>query len=83
MTQIQINRVNYWQGQKVKIDIVDKDKGIAVFTFSPTKFIAKAYKILMVDADKAHLFNTVINYCKTDKIEEFDFDKIDFIKLEK
>jgi hypothetical protein len=36
----------------------------------------------MVSVDKAHKFRTIINYCETDKMSEFEFDEIDFKKLE-
>lgn len=81
-TKIIINRVNRWQGNKVKINIIDTAKGIAVFTFSPTNYIKSEHKLLMVSVDKAGKFKTIINFCETDKVAEFNFDKIDFTKLE-
>ncbi len=82
-TQAIITRTNYWEGKQVSIKIVDQAKGIAVFTFSPTKYNKHGYKILMVDGAKAHLFPIVVNYCQTDKQPEFEFDKIDFKSLTK
>jgi hypothetical protein len=78
-----ILRNNYWKGKTVYINIIDKDKGIAIFTFSPTKYNKSGYKTLMVSVDKIHNFKTIINYCITDKVGEFEFDKIDFEALEK
>lgn len=80
-TQITINRDNYWKGSTVKINIIDTAKGIAVFTFSPTKYNKSEHKLLMVSVDKARNFKTIINFCETDKVAEFDFDIIDFTKL--
>jgi len=81
-TKIIIRRDNYWQGNIVKINILDRAKGIAVFTFSPTKYIKSEHKLLMVSVDKASNFKAIINFCETDKVAEFDFDKIDFSKLD-
>jgi hypothetical protein len=75
-TRISVYRSNYWRSKKVQIDIIDKIKGIAVFTISPNKYRKKAHKVLMVDATKAHLFPVIVNYCETDKQAEFEFDKI-------
>lgn len=80
-TQAVIDRRNYWEGNGVTIKLVDTAKGIAVFTFNQTKYTKEGYQILMVDARKAHLFPVVVNYCPTDKQQEFDFDKIDFQSL--
>ena len=80
--KILILRNNYWKGKTVDINIIDKDKGIAIFTFS-TKYNKSGYKTLMVSIDKIQNFKTIINYCKTDKVREFEFDKIDFEALEK
>ncbi len=81
--KIELTRKNYWQGHRLTINIIDTARGIAIFTFSPTKYRPYIYKRLMVSADKAKMFKTVVNYCATDKMNEFDFDKIDFEQLEK
>ena len=81
--KIELTRKNYWQGRRVTINIIDTVKGIAIFTFSQTKYIPYVQKILMVSADKANMFKTIVNYCATDKRDEFNFDKIDFEQLEK
>jgi hypothetical protein len=78
-----IERTNYLEGSRVAIKLVDKTKGIAVFTFGPTKYNKESGQVLMVDARKAYMFPTVVNYCPTDKQPEFDFDKIDFTSLKK
>jgi hypothetical protein len=80
-TQLLINRSNYWEGKKVNINLIEKSKGIAVFTFSPSKYNKEGYHRLFVDATKAYLFPIIVNYCKTDKQGEFEFDKIDFKRL--
>jgi hypothetical protein len=74
---------NYWQGRKMTINMIDTTRGIAIFTFSPTMYNSNIEKKLMVRTDKMHLFKTVVNYCPTDKMDEFEFDKIDFWQLEK
>jgi hypothetical protein len=81
--KIELTRNNYWQGHKLIINIIDSAKGIAIFTISPTKYIPYVHKVLMVNAEKAFLFKTVVNYCNTQKMFEFEFDKIDFEQLEK
>lgn len=73
---------NYWQGKKMTINMIDTARGIAIFTFSPTKNNSNIEKKLMVSADKMHFFKTVVNYCPTDKMDEFEFDNIDFENLE-
>ncbi|MEN9599902.1 MAG: hypothetical protein RL596_2223 [Bacteroidota bacterium] len=80
-TKLVIYRNNHWEGKKVQINIIDKARGIAVFTFGQTKYSKEGYQLLMVDANKAYLFPTIVNYCKTDKQIEFDFDKINFKSL--
>lgn len=79
--KIELKRKNYWQGHKVIINIIDSIKGIAVFTFSSTRYRPHNYKRLMVSEDKAYLFKTVVNYCESQKMFEFNFDKINFEKL--
>ncbi len=80
-TQIEIDRTNYWEGKKVIINLLDVAKGLALFSFGPTKYKRAGYQLLMVDAAKAHLFPTIVNYCLTDKQHELAFDKIDFKSL--
>ena len=83
LTTLVIDRTNYWEGKKVQIEIINTAKGIAVFTFSATKYNKEGYQLLMVDVTKTHLFPTIVNYCRTDKQPEFDFDKTDFKTLTK
>lgn len=80
-TELIIDRSNYWEGKKVLIHFIDKAKGIAVFIFGPTIYRKEGYQLLMVDASKANLFSTIVNYSNTGKQDEFEFDKIDFKKL--
>lgn len=74
---------NYWKGKKMTINMIDTARGIAIFTFGPTKNNSNIEKKLMVSANKMHLYKTVVNYCPTDKMDEFEFDNIDFEALEK
>lgn len=80
-SHVAIERTNYWEGNHVDIKLVDKTKGIAVFTFGSTKHYKERKQVLMVDASKAYMFPTVVNYCPTDKQPEFDFDAVDFKSL--
>lgn len=80
--QILINRDHPWLGKSVNIHVIDAERGITVFTVSDTKNNDPVLKLLMVSLDKAHKFRTIINYCETDKMPEFEFDEIDFKKLE-
>ncbi len=68
------------RGDKVTIHIIDPKRGIAILQFPPSKY-GKGLQILMVDANRAHLFPTIVNYCVTDRMEEVEFDGIDFSKL--
>ncbi|HUC80331.1 MAG TPA: hypothetical protein VMR70_05410 [Flavisolibacter sp.] len=79
-TKLVIERANYWKGDRVEVQIIDTAKGIAVFSFGATKY-RKGYRVLMVDAAKAHLFPTIVNYCETDKQGEFEFDELNFATL--
>jgi hypothetical protein len=79
--EILIRRYNIWKGETVQIQVVDAAKGIAVFTFGPTKYNKKRSQLLMVDASKAHLFSTIVNYSPNQKVMEFGFDEIDFDSL--
>lgn len=76
-TRLLIERANAWKGSRVQVQLIDRSKGIAVFSFGRTKY-GKGYQVLMVDAAKAHLFPTIVNYCETDKQGEFDFEKPKF-----
>lgn len=80
-SKVIITRKNLWDGQHLEIKMIDKRKGIAVFTFGPTKFNNTPHRVLMVDAMKAHLYSIIVNYCATDKQSEFDFDKVNFKSL--
>ncbi|MGG7035932.1 MAG: hypothetical protein ACI7YS_12170 [Flavobacterium sp.] len=62
----------------VEINIVDTQKGIAIFNFIKNKISSQQ---LMVDADKLKLFPLIVNDCRYSKTSEFKFDKIDYEKL--
>jgi len=81
-SHIVIDRSNPWKGRMVEINIINKEKGIAVFKFRPTKYSLGFDRVLMVDVTKANLFPLINNYSPYNKqFEEFEFDKIDFDKL--
>ena len=71
-----IKRTNYWKGETVDIQMIDPAKGVAIFHFSPTRFQKKPYAIYMVDVAKAMQFPVIVNYCVTDKQDEFEFDPV-------
>jgi len=80
-THAVIEGVNYWEGRRVEIKVIDIERGIAVLTFGPTKYRKGVNRIIMIDARKAHLFPVIVHYCPTSKAPEIDFDKIDFDML--
>lgn len=80
-THLIISRINFSQSESVDIKIIDTAKGIAIFTFSPTKYDKNGYQILMVDKAKAFQYPIIVNYCSTDKQQEYQFDEIDFKSL--
>lgn len=75
-----IQRNGGYRGDTVTIHIIDAKKGMAIINFSSSKY-ARGSQVLMVDADKVHLFPTIVNYCVTDRMEEVEFDPVDFSKL--
>lgn len=79
--EVVINRKNNWNKNSVKIKVIDPERGIAIITFgSSTK--KNTEKRLMVSVDKVFKFKTIVNYCDTNKVSEWEFDNIDFSKLE-
>ena len=78
-----IYRYQKWGSKTITINIIDREKGIAIFTFGPTEYRKTGYKLLMLNVKKANLYPTIINYCATDKMLELDFEEIDFTLLEK
>jgi hypothetical protein len=79
--EILIKRKNNWQGDSVKIKMINSDLGIAIFTICKTRNTVEE-KRLMVSADKVYKFKTIVNHCESDKVSEWEFDNIDFSKLE-
>ena len=65
--------------RKLTIHIIDKQNGIAIFE-QLTDDKDKQY-YLMIDARKIRQLPIIVNYCKTQKQMEFDFDEPDFRKL--
>jgi hypothetical protein len=76
----QFNLSGYNDPNKIiLIHVVDKKRGIAVFE-NPNALPKHRYQF-MVQADKMKNFPIIVNYCKTEKQEEFEgFDKVDFAK---
>jgi hypothetical protein len=68
-----IERNSRYGSDKVTIQIIHKKHGIAIINFTQSKY-SSGRKILMVDAAKAHLFPTIVNYCPTNRVEELTFD---------
>lgn len=75
-----VNRTNFWDGHQVDIQLIDPTKGMAVISFGPNKY-NKGARLLMVDANRAHLFPTIVNYCPTNRVPELEFDSINFGQL--
>lgn len=64
--------------EKIEIFYIDKKKGIAVFKFIRNKNEI-TYK-LMLESNKSKLFPIIVNDCKNDKFNEFNFQDIEFQK---
>lgn len=75
-----IERNSKYSGGTVSVHIIDQKRGIAILNFSSSKY-SQGQQLLMVDANRAHLFPMIVNYCVTDRMEEVEFDVIDFSKL--
>jgi hypothetical protein len=71
----QFNLNSFGKSERIiKIHILDEMKGIAVFE-------ENSNYSLMVRADRIRMFPVIINYCKSQKQLEFEFDKINFDRL--
>lgn len=62
----------------VVINIINEDKGIAVFKYTSNN---KSTYHLMVDANKIKSFPIIVNECNDGKVPEFDFEVPNFKKL--
>lgn len=62
----------------LEIYIIDELKGIAVFKFREKD---QVFFQLMVNAEKVNDYYVIVNYCEFSKIEEFQFEEINFQKL--
>lgn len=67
------------QNRELKIHIIDKEKGIAIFEEIINK-TDKSYH-LMIDADKIKSVPLIVNNCKINKQKELRFDEIDYEEL--
>ncbi len=85
-TTLIIDRSLPWgrNNDQLQINIIDPKNGIAIFTIDPKRlakegfrFFNVEFQFLMVDANKAHLYRTIVNYCK-EKTSEFTFDSIKY-----
>ncbi len=65
--------------RKLTIHIIDKLKGIAIFEELPEK--NRSQYLLMIDVTKIRQLPIVVNYCKTQKQEEFEFDEFEYKKI--
>lgn len=77
-----IERTSQYNGSTVSVHIIDPQRGIAILNFSSSKY-SQGQQLLMVDADRAHLFPMIVNYCITERMEELEFEPIDFARLQK
>lgn len=85
-TSLIIDRSLRWgkNNDQLQINIIDPKNGIAIFTIDPKRlakegfrFFNAEFQFLMVDANKAHLYRTIVNYCE-EKTSEFTFDSIKY-----
>ena len=65
--------------RKLIVHIIDKQNGIAIFEELNDDKDKQYY--LMIDATKIRRLPIIVNYCRTQKQMEFNFDKPDFKKL--
>lgn len=65
--------------EKIKIYTIDAGKGIALFEY-PKKETAYRYE-LRVALSKIRRFPIIVNYCETNKQDEFEFKKPDYGRL--
>lgn len=63
----------------ITVQIINRQKGIAVFKEDANGLGPHYY--LMVDARKRRQFPLIVNYCKTQKQREFNFDEPNFEQL--
>jgi hypothetical protein len=61
------------------IHVIDRNRGVAVFE-EKTQENGKHF-YLMVSADKIKSFPVIVNYCPSQKQDEFQFDKPNYYKL--
>ena len=85
-TTLVIDRSLPWgrNNNQLQINIIDPKNWIAIFTIDPkrlakegVRFFNDEFQFLMVDANKAHLYRTIVNYCE-EKTSEFVFDSINY-----
>ena len=75
------SETNYmWNEKDLHINIIDNQKGIAIFSTTRIEDSSIHYR-LMVDANKIKLFPVIKNECLGGKEPEFDFEEPDFEKL--
>ncbi|MBX9733078.1 MAG: hypothetical protein K2X37_03370 [Chitinophagaceae bacterium] len=70
---------------KVEVNLVDKEKGIAVFTFNQTIVSnghteTRIWHSFMIDKAKMRKVPFIVNYSLNSKAFELDFDEVDFSK---
>lgn len=75
----EIIRKTYWTGSRLQIDIINPERGIAVMH---SKY-NQGKPLLMVSAEKAAQFPTIINYSCCEKAWELDFQEPDTAMIRK
>ncbi|MBK9284771.1 MAG: hypothetical protein IPM51_10725 [Sphingobacteriaceae bacterium] len=80
LTYINSEKNYYWDEYNLTINIIDKPKGIAIFTSKRSKDNSLHHR-LMVDATKIKSFPLIINFCPGGKEWEFIFDTPDYVNL--
>jgi hypothetical protein len=69
----EIIRKTYWTGSRLLIDIINPEKGIALMHSRYNQ----GKPVVMVSAEKAANFPTIINYSCCEKVFELDFQEVD------
>ena len=80
-THLKLSTLSLRGENEFEFKIVDSENGIAILTIEDIKNRITT-KLLLVDADKVDKFQTIVNYCKESKVDEYMFEEVDFSMLE-
>ncbi len=71
---------DFFRPEIVNIYMIDPEKKIAVWEYKSLNQKEYTYE-LYIARESIQKFDMIVNYCKTDKMSEFNFDTPDFTKL--